>query len=90
MAWQHLTAYIVALEKEVQHYKQLLESASHQLEGAASMPEDSPYITGMMGHGDSEHTAVEEVTTQEQQATAWPQDMKHWDALFEGMHVHYE
>ena len=89
MAWQHLMAYIVALEKEVQHYKQLLEGASHQLEVASSTPnppEDSS--PAMMGH---KQTAVEEVTTssREQQATTWPQDMEHWDALFEGQCTRY-
>ena len=91
MAWQHLMAYIVALEKEVQHYKQLLEGASHQLEVASSTPnppEDGSPTTAMMGH---KQTAVEEVTTssREQQATTWPQDMEHWDALFEGQCTPY-
>ena len=38
IAWQHLTTYIVALEKEVQQYKQLLEITPHQLGNPSSTP----------------------------------------------------
>ena len=62
MAWQHLTTYIVALEKEVQQYKQLLEitpsqpgslpPTPHQLSDLPSTPHqlsDLPSTTQQLG-----------------------------------------
>ena len=157
IAWQNLTTYIVALEKEVQQYKQLLEITPHQLSNLpstahqpgnlpssphqlgnlpstphqpgslpstphqlASLPStphqlsnlpstphqlsnlpstlnqpgsfpfsphqsgNSPHIVRMVGHGSGEQTTVEEAVTAHQHTTSSSQDMKHWDALFEG------
>ena len=107
LAWQHLTTYIVALEKEAQQYKQLLEitpnqpgslpstphqlgnlpSTTHQPGNLPSTPHQyakSPHIVGMMGHGSGEQTAVEEVVTVHHPTAGCSQDMRHWDALFEG------